>query len=510
MIASAWKGVAGSTSSSRLVRILLLISLVLIAYTVGRAHLVPFAHDESFTYLNAVTAPLSDVLSLQFKDANNHPLNTWGMFAFSRLFGDSELSLRLPNLIAHLIYLLASIGLVRRIPSTAGAFMAFLVLNFNPFLLEFFALARGYGLGAGFMMLSIWLTVESIETTLEMSSFFLGSTAFAASTLAVMSNYSFIYFFVSLPVGLLLGRILRSSFRDERQLNDIEPRIAGLLLLGFAFWNSTLTLLTLGREIIALRREGAFYVGGETGFWEDTIRSLIERSLANSIAPPEGIISKTIETGVALVLILSGILVIRLLLKKEFNRLQLALAMVVCVLLCAVGFMVGGFFILAVNYPQGRSAIFLLPLIGIAFVFVMNEVSNLKIRAKGRFELSLAVIVVLILFGNLLSSVNFHSTTVWPYDADSKRMLSDLERVKEEEFGKRSIRLGIDWWFEPVINFYRVTKELSWLEPVTRNGLEGEYDYYYYSPGSSELMKAQGIRAIHEYEITGNQLGKPE
>lgn len=507
---SIWRVISEKTVRAKLTRILLLISLILFAYSIARAYLVPFAHDESLTYLNAVDVPISDVLSLRFKDANNHPLNTWGMFVFSRLFGDSELSLRFPNLIAHLLYLLASIGLVRRIPSTIVAFTAFLVFNINPFLLEFFALARGYGLGLSFLMLSIWLTVESIETNGELRAFILGSSALAASTLAVLSNYTFIYYCVSLPVGLFLGRLLRARNKDSQLPNDIKPRTATLLLLVFAIWNFFLTMLTAGREIIALRRLGAFYVGGESGFWQDTVRSVLDRFLTHAISSPEGLIGKALETMVALVFILSGLLFVRLLRRRRFSRNQLALAMMVCVLFCTVALVIGAFFILDVNYPQGRSAIFLIPLIAIAFVFIMNEVSSLRIPARERINLTLAVIVSLVLFGNLLPSVNFQSTTVWSYDADSKRMLADLERLKDEELKTHSIRLGIDWWFEPTINFYRVTKDLSWLEPVDRSGLGDEYDYYYFSPSSSEQMKAQGVRTIYEYEITGNQLGKHE
>ncbi len=52
------------------------------------------------------------------------------------------------------------------------------------------------------------------------------------------------------------------------------------------------------------------------------------------------------------------------------------------------------------------------------------------------------------------------------------------------------------------------SKDLTWLEPVTRKGLEGGYDYYYFHPGSFELMEARGVQIIQEYEIAGNRLGK--
>jgi len=496
------------TASARHLRMLLFMAVVLFCYTIARAYLIPFVHDESFSYLNAITSPLSDVLSLRFKDANNHPLNTWGMFVFLKLLGSSELSLRLPNLLAHLIYLFASLMLVRRLPSKTVAISSFLLLNLNIFLLEFFALARGYGLGSAFLMLSVWLAVESIEANLELRSFTLGSSALIAGTLAVMSNYTFIYFYVSLPLGLLIGRVLRSPEKNKQSLNDISPRTSSLLLLVFTVWNSGLTILTAGREIIALRRLGAFYVGGKNGFWQDTIRSIIDHSVTTTTIATADWIGTALEVGMALILILSALLVARLLAKRRFSRGRLALAAMVCVFFCSDVLVISAFVILDVNYPQGRSAIFLIPLLSISVIFVMNEVSNLQIRAARITNISFAVMMALILSVNFLLSVNFHSTTVWRYDADTKRMLADLEREKIEEHGSQTIRLGIDWWFAPTINFYRITQDLTWLEPVSRKGLEEEYDYYYFHPGSFELMEARGVQIIHEYEITGNRLGK--
>jgi hypothetical protein len=180
----------------------------------------------------------------------------------------------------------------------------------------------------------------------------------------------------------------------------------------------------------------------------------------------------------------------------------------VCVFFCSVVLVISAFVILDVNYPQDRSAVFLIPLLGIPVIFVMNEVSNLRIRVARVANIVVAVTLALILSVNFLLSVNFESTTIWPYDADTRRMLEDLEHGKMEEHGSPTIRLGIDWWFAPTINFYRVTQDLIWLEPVTRKGLEGEYDYYYFHPGSFELMEARGVQIIREYETTGNRLGK--
>jgi hypothetical protein len=42
--------------------------------------------------------------------------------------------------------------------------LGFLLLNLNPYMLEFFSLARGYGLALGFMMCSIYFCLRYLES----------------------------------------------------------------------------------------------------------------------------------------------------------------------------------------------------------------------------------------------------------------------------------------------------------------------------------------------------------
>lgn len=45
--------------------------------------------------------------------------------------------------------------------------------------------------------------------------------------------------------------------------------------------------------------------------------------------------------------------------------------------------------------------------------------------------------------------------------------------------GSMHVSLGINWLFEPTINFYRQTHHIDWLIPANRNGLSPNDDYYY-------------------------------
>ena len=116
----------------------------------------------------------------------------------------------------------------------------------------------------------------------------------------------------------------------------------------------------------------------------------------------------------------------------------------------------------------------------------------------------------LLLAGSMLlhfrHCVNLEYASNWTYDAATRQVLVDLEKEKDRS-GKEKIRLGITWWFEPGINFYRETKHLGWLEKVTREGVNGNYDYYYISPEDIQFLPP-GKQIVHEYPIAGSGLYK--
>jgi len=71
--------------------------------------------------------------------------------------------LRLPNILAHVVYLICTLVLLKRFQHTILQIAGFVILNLNPFFLDFFFLARGYGLALAFLMMSLYLLVRTFE-----------------------------------------------------------------------------------------------------------------------------------------------------------------------------------------------------------------------------------------------------------------------------------------------------------------------------------------------------------
>ena len=128
-------------------------SLFFLGYVAIRAVRVPFTYDEAATYLRFIS---TDVLSLfSFPVATNHILNTLLTKGAYLIAGSQDWALRLPNVVGYAAYAVFSIQILRRITSPLIAFSGFMLLNSNPYVLEYFALSRGYGLSLALMLGSL-------------------------------------------------------------------------------------------------------------------------------------------------------------------------------------------------------------------------------------------------------------------------------------------------------------------------------------------------------------------
>jgi len=147
---SASGTVGGMHGTNRLVvRSMIIMLLAIWVYVLIRASNVAFTNDEAISYGVIHGVPT-------FVDsANNQWLNTWLMRVSQYAFGQSELALRLPNVAAFGLYGAAAIALLFEVRHLEAKVIGFALLVINPFLLEFFGLARGYGLSSAFLIAAV-------------------------------------------------------------------------------------------------------------------------------------------------------------------------------------------------------------------------------------------------------------------------------------------------------------------------------------------------------------------
>src|ERR1035437_1317124 len=281
--------------------ILFSVGFILFAYVIVRTYLLAFTWDESYSYLKFVKNGFMNLEHFDDMSANNHLLNTLLMIIFSKVFGVTELALRLPNVLAYLLFLIYSAKLVRHLSSKTLIIGAFLIINLNPFLLDFFSLARGYGLSMALMMGSLFYAYKFIQRKESYLGAFI-SVLFAS--LAILANFTLIIYFLSITGIFVLINYFR--IMDDKTLSN-QKRIILLIKENLLICSPLAILIFVGPIITNLNNAGALFYGGVSGFWRDTVFSLITGLVYGN--PFMNHLRNGIQIGVVMVLITSLVMI---------------------------------------------------------------------------------------------------------------------------------------------------------------------------------------------------------
>jgi len=94
--------------------------------------------------------------------------------------------------------------------------------------------------------------------------------------------------------------------------------------------------------------------------------------------------------------------------------------------------------------------------------------------------LLLPVTIAAVLSWHFYRSFNTHVCYNWAFDGHNKEILKLINRDRERNFPGRIVNLGNSWLLEPSLNFYRVTRNYTWLAPVTRMPISDTKNDYIY------------------------------
>ena len=183
-----------------------------------RADRVPLTYDEAASYIRYIdtsvpsdfdTGPLS---IFNFEVATNHFLNTVLTRAFYLVAGGREIVLRMPNLIGYAMFMGFSLLILQRRARPVVATAGFLLLNLNPYVLDFFTLSRGYGISLGFLMGSLHYVLKCVERALAGESACRDTPwVFVFAAGAVLANFALLTVYISILGVLLLTGVLQNT-----------------------------------------------------------------------------------------------------------------------------------------------------------------------------------------------------------------------------------------------------------------------------------------------------------
>lgn len=459
----------------------LLAAIVLLAYTAARAAILSFTHDEAWAYMLFLHLPWREAFySGKGVSSANHFLNTALQKIIVPCLGSREIALRLPSLCGHVIYLAATYRLATRYRPGALVLCSFVLLNANPFQLDFFSLARGYGLGLAFMALSLVFLDAALRPGENRLRSEAGALGFAS--ISALSNFSFLLFFNSVAALLLL----RNWRRPRRFFALSLASLAGEAILL--------------PPLMKIRSVGDLYFGGTSGFWSDTVGSLVDSTLYDLPLSAGAIIA--IEIFVLLGLLggfASLVVAFRPPSSGRLRKMMGPLLLGGCVLESVAAHRV-----LGVNFLIERTALSFLPLFALV---VMDGLQLLADQASALGHVAgrgTAILLVAICLLNAGVAANLTHTLSWSYMAEEKQFMEDLDARHRTAGSKASRTLAVTWWLRPTAEYYREILGLRWLSDIGRMDDEVLADYYYVSPSQGRLLTKRRATILKRYGFTGN------
>ncbi|HAD96431.1 MAG TPA: hypothetical protein DCG19_03435 [Cryomorphaceae bacterium] len=426
--------------------------LELMRYTITRALKVGISHDEAFTFIHYVPKSFHGIV---YYDPplipNNHILNTLLIKLSTFLFGASEFTLRLPNLIFHALFLIFSMQWLKQLHNKWTWIVGFIFLNINVYLLDFFSLGRGYGMGVSLTFISIYHFFQYHKHQKLSSNYF----AYGTAALAVYANFTFLYYYLAL-IGLFNILFLTQK---PGIVSFLKRNIPMLIISAVLTYIIYAPLVNIQAELF----------GGHGSFWVDTLESLTWSYLYHHnydwASPLADFIGYLLLGG----LLTYGVsLVVR---KKVLSPLGISIILLSLVVLTQVV----QHHVMGTPYITNRTAIIYFPLFFVFLTCLFHELQSFHTIIRYSSQVIFGGIALGVLM-NSASHFNFREASEWNYDYTTKGM---VEYVRDHNPEKEHISIGASWPLKPSILYYKTIWELEWLQdPSFVDLMDAENDYY--------------------------------
>jgi len=422
--------------------LVLITGVFFLFYIATRANRLSMTHDESST-TNVVDGSYMDIMfsPSMFGTANNHVVNSLLLKKSVQVFGWHEWSIRLPNVLSFVIYFLAVVLLVGKLTKSNWIRLAAVFVLCSPhYLLDYFSLARGYGIAIAFQMMSFYFFLQFFTERKHVYLFY----AFILAAFASYANFTWLNIFLAQWAVLNLVALFEKKHKFglllEKMLKlNAYPVITVLLLTALIY-----------KPIRYLSGNNEFKWGAET--WLASFHSFI--SNLHYTHTDYILLHDTkillLKFFVAAVFAGGCFLLLQRSLRNRWQLIErfpyytlLISCLMIAVLIIST---ILQRYLLNTNYIDGRKALLYVPVLLVLIAGFLTWIGqNYPVTGKTVWFLAYTTGLA-----HLMSIFNFYSCNEWWYDASSKMAYQYI--VNDNNSQPKTT--GVNWLFSQSIDFY--------------------------------------------------------
>lgn len=328
--------------------------IMLFTYLVMRSVYVPISHDEVATFYYYIQTGVYLPPAAHW-DANNHILNSFLSYLSYKWLGNESWILRLPNVLSYIIYFWATWGIARNLKKPSLKWGLFLSLIMVHYIFDYFGETRGYGLSMAFLLLALYL-VHGLQKNKSYRNVIGTVLCLLAATSANLTLLA--------PSFLIIAYAFFSLFLSEGfSIRKVILFLGSTVISYSLFW----PLISFSLD---LKERGALYYGGKSGFWDYTGNTLSEL-ITGYYSPIMAVFySLLFFSLIAAVFYLFS----KIYQKNLFSYLNTGSFFFTYVLGGSIAAIFAIRYLLDVNFPEDRAAIYLFPFLVLAIAFVSDEI----------------------------------------------------------------------------------------------------------------------------------------
>lgn len=421
--------------------------LTIFAIVIYKAIYIPITHDEKSASVYYAFMTVPQILDSDIWPSN-HILNSLLVKLSESIFGVYPWSVRLPSVLAFCVLSIALWLIASRFFS-ANCFVfltPFFLVLWNPFLIDFYSLARGYGMSNAWLLCSV-LAVLLFSQKRSMKHYYL---AILFSMLAAYANFTLLIYWVAVHVFLSVVSLLNLS-ETKRPFFTLAPQIFITLVLSVAFMALCYTPLYKMNST----NQFIYWEGGS--FFANTISNTIDNLLYGETYWRTS--PNRFAIGFLVYLYVTGFYLFTKLVRnrRQVFRDPLFVTYFLLVLVWVVNMLQVK--LLGTPFLTSRTALSYFVLASLVIIFTLREVDSTFVWAKR----SVIPAVLFVCVWHLSHRVNLTDVREWRYDRDTYKVMNYLKEYVKEHPEVKTVDLNTNWLYNPSFGFYCVAGITPWI-----------------------------------------------